>query len=122
MLYKSMLSSDSWARTNGGIGTTQQIENKPVVIVPGIDHSDFCPGFQVPGDVYPSDVSSEEASSRIGEPFAAWLHIRSTQSDEIKAEDLKTLIDGAEFTRSDLLGPLTKGIETELSDDGLTAT
>lgn len=56
-----MLSSDNWAIPHGGLGGHNQIMNKPVAIIPGIDHSDFCPGFQVPGDVYPSDVTTDQA-------------------------------------------------------------
>lgn len=71
--------------------------------------------------MYPSDVSNDEASTRIGQPFAAWLHIRSNQTDVIQEEAVKTLTDGAEYTRSNLLGPFVKGLETELSSDEQSA-
>jgi len=44
-LLHSMRSSDSWAAANGGIDSENQIRQKAVVILPGIDHSNFCPGF-----------------------------------------------------------------------------
>ena len=44
-LYNSVVSSDSWATNNGGINSEEQVTKKPVVIMKGADHSDFCPGF-----------------------------------------------------------------------------
>lgn len=120
-LYNSMLSSDAWAVGNGGVGSLAQITTKPVVIIPDIDHSDFCPGFRVPGDVYPSDVTTDVAMTRIGEQFSAWLHLRSPQPDEIKDEAHARITAGASYTRDNMLAPLAKGIEVELSDDGQTA-
>ncbi|GMH94006.1 hypothetical protein TrST_g4045 [Triparma strigata] len=46
---------------------------KAVVIIPGIDHSDFCPGFEVPGDIIPSSVTSAEAMKRISKVTGTWL-------------------------------------------------
>ena len=30
--------------------------HRSLVVLPGLDHSSFCPGFHVPGDVWPADV------------------------------------------------------------------
>ena len=44
-LYHSIVSSDTWAKDNGGVNSQTHVMQKPVVILPGADHSDFCPGF-----------------------------------------------------------------------------
>lgn len=44
-LLHSIYSADSVAEQNGGIYGTEQMEKKPVLILKGLDHSDFCPGF-----------------------------------------------------------------------------
>ena len=74
-LYNSLISSDTWAANNGGINSQEHVTQKPVVILEGADHSDFCPGFQVPGDVYPSEITKDVAMSRIGEQVGAFLNI-----------------------------------------------
>ena len=58
-LYNSVVSSDTWATANGGFNTAAHVTQKPVIFVEGADHSDFCPGYQVPGDVYPSDITKD---------------------------------------------------------------
>ena len=58
-LYHSAFSSDTWADANGGFNTAAHVTQKPVIFVEGADHSDFCPGYQVPGDVYPSDITKD---------------------------------------------------------------
>ena len=74
-LYNSLISSDAWASNNGGINSQDHVTQKPVVILEGADHSDFCPGFQVPGDVFPSEITKDVAMSRIGEQVGAFLNI-----------------------------------------------
>ena len=74
-LYKSIVSSDTWAAANGGVNSVTHVTQKPVVILEGADHSDFCPGFQVPGDIYPSEITKEHAMSAIGDAVSAFLHV-----------------------------------------------
>mmetsp|Transcript_18836 Transcript_18836/g.51163 ORF Transcript_18836/g.51163 Transcript_18836/m.51163 type:complete len:495 (-) Transcript_18836:161-1645(-) len=42
------------------------------IIVAGMDHSQFCPPFQVSGDLVP-EISNEAATSAISEVLAGWL-------------------------------------------------
>ena len=74
-LYKSIQSSDAWAKLNGGINSEKHVSEKPVVILAGADHSDFCPGFEVPGDIYPSEIKKDQAMSIIGNAVSAFLHL-----------------------------------------------
>lgn len=75
-LNRDIVSSDNATLAAGeSLDSTWQATNMPVVIIPGIDHSDFCGGFRVPGDVYPSAVSGIEAETRIGETVSSFLHI-----------------------------------------------
>lgn len=42
------------------------------IIVPGMDHSQFCPPFEVTGDIKP-EISNDNATGTIGAIVAAWL-------------------------------------------------
>jgi len=56
MLNLSVNSADEATLVAGySLDSEWQVINKPVNIIYGIDHSDFCPGFHVPGDIYPSE-------------------------------------------------------------------
>ena len=45
--WKSLVSSDAAARSHGlAPGAPWQLDQKPVLILPGLDHSSFCPGFK----------------------------------------------------------------------------
>jgi len=89
------------------------------VILAGLDHSDFCPGFQVPGDIYPSDVSKDQAMIAIGEAVGAFLNVQAGVSVN---KSIETLQIGQSFTRDDLLKPLlsaytqTKEKETDATN------
>ena len=87
-LYHSIVSSDGWAAENGGVNSETHVTQKPVVILKGADHSDFCPGFQVPGDIFPSELTKDQAMSSIGAAFAAFLNI---QTDVNKDASIKSL-------------------------------
>lgn len=47
-----------------------------VVVIPKMDHSDFCQGFHVAGDNL-SELSPEQATSAIGAVVGAWLDVQS---------------------------------------------
>ena len=65
---------------------------KPVLILKGMDHSSFCPGFQVPGDIFPADITdSSMANQIIGGVTANFLHLHTNQNDERKSEALEYL-------------------------------
>jgi len=47
---------------------------KPVIVLPKLNHSNFCPGFDVQGDL-PAEVSQPAATSLIGETVSAFLSL-----------------------------------------------
>jgi len=71
-------------------GEEKALKEKPVFILPGLNHSDFCPGFDVPGDL-PADVDQETATTAIGAAVASFLHSQS--GDEAALSHLRTLRD-----------------------------
>lgn len=84
MINISLTSSDNAAIKQGGhFNTNWQMKNKPVVILNGLDHSDFCPGFHVPGDVFPSDVDTPTAMKKISNIFNYFLMLHTKQIDGI---------------------------------------
>jgi len=114
MLSKSLLSSDSWASSNGGIDGQAQLTSKPVVILPGLDHSSFCPGFKVPGDVFPADVDPKYAGNLIGPQVAAFLHLHSDQSEDVVKAAVQVLKDGSKYTRNGILGSFREAQTLEI--------
>ena len=77
-LLHSIQSSDRAAEEHGAVYSDWQMINKPALIVDRMDHSDFCPGFQVPGDVYPSDIEDKSVSNEmIGNVTSSFLHLHS---------------------------------------------
>ena len=47
---------------------------KVAVIVPGMDHSAFCPGFNVSGD-HPSEIPEAIALATIASVAASWMDV-----------------------------------------------
>jgi len=58
------------------VGEDEALKQKPVVILPGLNHSDFCPGFDVPGDL-PAEVDQATATGVIAEAIAAFFHAQT---------------------------------------------
>lgn len=54
-------------KVSADIGISKAVEKSAVLILPSIDHSNFCPGFQVPGDIFPSEVDEETATKEISQ-------------------------------------------------------
>ena len=71
--YEQLLSQ------NGSSATLQ----KPVIILPGLNHSDFSQGFKVKGDL-DSEVDAETAIDRISEASAAFINV----NDKYNADEL----------------------------------
>jgi len=92
-----------------------------VAIIPGIDHSDFCPGFKVPGDVYPSDVDKTTAMKSIGDSVSAFLHLHTTQSKATVTAATKVIKDSMDWTSGNLLAPLKHAFTYAISEDGTSA-
>lgn len=94
-----------------------QLRQKPVVILPKIDHSSFCPGFQVPGDVYPAEATQAEAMSMISQTVAAFLALQTNESQSTQAAALDVLRDKLAWTRK-LLAPLQEAYKWEAGNNG----
>ena len=62
VISESLASADGWAAARGeeGLDGDWQLQAAAVAILPGLDHSSFCPGFAVPGDVFPAEVGGIE--------------------------------------------------------------
>jgi len=83
--------------------TRDQRADKPVVLLPGMNSSNFCPGFDLEDDLE-GDEPQEQATLRIGELLAGFIDGRhiSTVSTEIffypmlKALDLEHIPTGGE--------------------------
>jgi hypothetical protein len=94
------------------------MKQKPVSILKGMNHSDFCPGFDVPGDIFHSDVTDKtKSNSLIGQVTSAFLHLHTDQSEDITTSSLTTLKDGSKWTREDLMGPYYSALSWEASVD-----
>lgn len=76
--------------------------DKPVIILPHLNHSDFCPGFDVPGDL-PAEVSQEDATATIASAVANFLTIQIHRSNP-PAAAVAALTEAVAFT-STLMGP-----------------
>lgn len=76
--------------------------DKPVIILPGQNHSDFCPGFEVPTDLI-GEVVQETASTNIGGIVAAFLSIQTHRSSPL-SDDVNVIKTRLSFT-TDLLTP-----------------
>ena len=110
-LLNSIQSSDKAAKANDGVYSDWQMEQKPVLILQGMDHSDFCPGFRVPGDVYPSDITdTSDSNALIGYVTAHFLHLHSNQSTARKAVAKSYLREQSKWAREQLLKPMTDAI------------
>lgn len=55
-----------------GNNSTSALLKKPVIILPHLNHSDFCPGFPVPGDLM-AEVTQAVATDTIGQFVSAFL-------------------------------------------------
>jgi len=93
-----------------------QLKQKPVVILPHIDHSSFCPGFQVPGDVYPAEATQEEAMRVISTTVSAFLALQTNQPPATQTTALATLSEKLVWTRK-LLAPLHEAYAWEAGDN-----
>ena len=93
-----------------GASLDEMLKSKAVFIIPGIDHSDFCPGFDVPGDIIPSEVDDKEALKRISRSTSSWL---LTLWGEESYDDTKILHHLFRYTLS-LLAPYFEALNYEV--------
>uniref|UniRef100_A0A7S0J1I7 Chlorophyllase n=1 Tax=Calcidiscus leptoporus TaxID=127549 RepID=A0A7S0J1I7_9EUKA len=108
---KSLASSDAAAATHG---TDWQLASRPVVVLKGLDHSSFCPGFRVPGDVWPADTPFDEGVGLTGAAVGAFLTLRmgAAAPAAAAAAARKLLAAHLAWTR-ELLSPLLKAMVME---------
>lgn len=85
-------------------GAETALRRKPVIILPKMNHSNFCPGFDVPGDL-PAEITQAEATRIIGDSVAAFLvlNVQSTSGDQKLAAS--QLLNGQLTWTKQLLGP-----------------
>jgi hypothetical protein len=77
----------------------ETLRTKPVQVLEGLDHSDFCPGFFVTKTKdCVSEVTQDVALARIGSVASAFLHLNSPTSDELKAGAMATMKKLLPFT------------------------
>lgn len=94
-------------------GEDYAIKQKPVVIIPGINHSDFCPGFAVKGDLE-SELDPDDALEKIAEVSASFLDIH-TSSDQGIVDSGMQMIKGALQESKTLSAPFLKARSLEQS-------
>lgn len=79
-----------WYRQHLELDASKKTD-KPVIILPKLNHSNFCPGFDVPGDLY-AEVDQSEATKLIGEVVAAFLNLHFLASKS-KWEEAQILLN-----------------------------
>jgi len=94
-------------------GQDMALQMKPVHVLPGMDHSDFCPGFFVTAikDIH-SEVTQSVAMSTIGQGVSAFLHLNSPTDDTLQNAAKATMSSMLQFTSS-LLEPVLKVLAME---------
>jgi hypothetical protein len=85
--------------------------------LPGLDHSDFCPGFFVTAiKDLKSEKSQEEALADIATGSAAFLHLNSPVSSDLQAQAMETMRSMLSFTQ-DMCEPYLQAFEQERSGE-----
>jgi len=94
-------------------GEEKALQAKPVQVLEGMDHSDFCPGFFVTKTKdCKSEVTQDVAMATIGEVAAAFLHLNSPVSAATKAAALATMKTRSNFTK-EMCEPYLTAFELE---------
>lgn len=105
-------------------GAQYAVAHKPVIILPKLNHSDFCPGFDVPGDLM-AEISQEEATATIGAVVGAFLDAQMgdpMQPGMPRSAPLDLLNEKVTWTRAFLAGYLkAQDMERTASDTQLSA-
>ena len=88
-------------------GDFKALKERAVVVVPGLSHSDFCPGFDVPTDCY-SELKPEEALKDIGDICASWLALQVSDPKSDKAASATKALLGWTEKTDEFLQPFMK--------------
>ncbi|GMH65177.1 hypothetical protein TrRE_jg8419 [Triparma retinervis] len=103
-------------KLSADIGISEAVQKSAVLILPSIDHSDFCPGFQVPGDIFPSEVEGDVATKEISQTTAAWLKFSLFKTPSKR--DINLLKKTLAFT-TDLLSPYFEALNYEVMNPAM---
>eukprot|EP00441_Pelagodinium_beii_P021611 CAMPEP_0197655962 /NCGR_PEP_ID=MMETSP1338-20131121/39778_1 /TAXON_ID=43686 ORGANISM="Pelagodinium beii, Strain RCC1491" /NCGR_SAMPLE_ID=MMETSP1338 /ASSEMBLY_ACC=CAM_ASM_000754 /LENGTH=522 /DNA_ID=CAMNT_0043231729 /DNA_START=54 /DNA_END=1622 /DNA_ORIENTATION=+ len=94
-------------------GLEAALKLKPVQVLEGMDHSDFCPGFFVTKTKdCVSEVSREVALATIGKVAAAFLHLNSPVSEDTKKSAMETMKSMLDFT-TEMVSPFLTAFQLE---------
>jgi len=98
------------------------LKEKPVIVLPGLNHSDFCPGFDVPGDLM-AEVDQATATQTIGLVVAAFLHLVTPSTSASLTKDALALMKAKVAWTRDLLAPYCKAqdMERDVSSTSISA-
>ncbi|CAE8721074.1 unnamed protein product, partial [Polarella glacialis] len=101
-------------------GEGYALANKPVIVLPELNHTNFCPGFDVPGDL-PAEVDQATATGLIGQSVAAFLVLQmNTSSTAEKAAAAALLSEQVAWTKQ-LLYLKAQDLERMPSDTKISA-
>lgn len=96
----------------GSKGERQALTEKPVVVLPRMNHSNFCPGFDVPGDLL-AEVDQVTATASIGKVAGAFLLLNVEGVVQQAKDDAAQLLQQKiQWTRG-LMTPYLKAQEME---------
>jgi len=116
MIGARLRASDEAAKSNG---TDWQIQKAPVLILPGLDHSSFCPGFSVPGDVFPAEATQEQAMNATGSIVSAFLELHSSKVISVAPSAPATAeIEAAMAWTREFLNPFEQAYKLEAGNNG----
>lgn len=103
-------------------GRDYALTNKPVVILPHLNHSDFCPGFDVPGDLL-AEVSQADATALIGDMVAAFLSLHTEGVSSGTQRAALSLLDSKAQWTSSLMSPylLAQDMERNATNTAVSA-
>lgn len=99
-------------------GQELALTRKPVHVLRGMDHSDFCPGFFVTAiKDLKSEVTQDVALATIGKGSGAFMHLNTASaSAPAKAAAMATMQTMLNFTTS-IVDPILQAFALEQSDD-----
>lgn len=102
--------SRSWGLTHG---EKARLTFKPVHVLPGLDQSDFCPGFFVTAvkDLH-SEVTQNVALSTIGDGASAFLHLNSPTTETVKSAAMTTM-EGMQSFSASMMDPILDAFAQE---------
>jgi len=107
--------TSTWWRQHSALraarGEEYALVQKPVIVLPGLNHSNFCPGFDVPGDL-PAEVSQRVATASIAKVVAAFLRAQTATAPARRASGVQLLREKVAWTQ-ELLEPYVKAQELE---------